>query len=195
MEQKRLLIGITGTPGTGKSHFAKRLKKLRGLAIIELNQLAKRKRLILGSDRGADVVDLKRLAVEVKRAAKRNGTTVVVGHLVPEIGLRYDIIIVMRTALPLLRRRLSGRHYGKVKLSDNLVCEALDYCGLLSKTRTKELYELETEQEKRSVIRYITQISSGAKARRPKARVINKMGELLSMLERGRISQVSPSRF
>jgi broad-specificity NMP kinase len=192
---KRLLIGITGSPGTGKSHLAKRLgKTLPDATILELNLIAKKKGLFLGVDSdGAKIVDLKRLSSTARNEARRNKkTTILVGHLVPELELKYDIIVVMRANLQVLEKRLSVRHYKKKKLSDNLVCEALDYCGLLCKKKAKEVYEVETEKEKRLAIEYITKVASGKKARKPKARTINKMGELLGLLKKGQILQVSP---
>jgi broad-specificity NMP kinase len=55
-----------------------------------------------------------------------------VGHLVPEIKIKYDMIIVLRIGLKLLVERLEERGYQKEKIRENIVSESIDYCGIKS---------------------------------------------------------------
>lgn len=183
---------MTGTPGTGKSTFAKRLAS--GLeasgaqsSIIEINDLVNRHRLYSGRDRtGAKIVRIpqlnRRLSKEI-RAAK--GVAIVVGHLVPELNIGQSITIVTRLDLKPLERRLKARRYGRDKIREDLVSEALDYCGANSARNGVEQYQVETDGEKRAAIRYLAGIATGRRAKKPKSAERRKLNQLVGLIGNG----------
>ena len=187
---KGMMIGVTGTPAAGKSTFAKEiLEELPDSEMIELNDVVKRFKLFSSTDRmGSRIVKLGELEAKMKEILKTDGkkkNIIVVGHLVPEIRLKYDIIVVVRANLKELIKRMEGRKYQKEKIRENIVSESIDYCGVKSGEICTETYEVEGEKEKREILKYIKERDSGKSACRPESKEISKMDELLELVTDG----------
>lgn len=183
---KRLVIAVTGVPGTGKTDFSNRLARKLGVVPIEVNDIVKRRKLYSGKDRGgAMIVKMGALRREVAGIiGGRASALVIVGHLLADLDLRYDVCIVTRARLPDLARRLSKRGYGREKIRENLFAEALDYCGVKAAARSRELYEVRTGGEKSALVRYVDSIANGRKAEKPKSAGTGSMKELFSLIKR-----------
>jgi broad-specificity NMP kinase len=186
---KKLIVAITGTPGTGKSTFAKKLaERLDSCRIIEINDVVHQHRLYSRSDRfGSKVVRMKELKSAMEEEIKKTNARVVivVGHLVPDLRLNFDIIIVLRTGLMELAGRLKKRAYPKGKIRENLISEATDYCGVLSRESCNSTYEAESDSERRMMISYVHDVSAGIRTKEPKKRWIEKLHELLDLIKEG----------
>ena len=192
MKTKMIRVAVVGTPGTGKSHFARRLATASpSAAIIEVNEIARARRLFTGTDRyGTKTVDMKRLGAAVraelrKKRALGAGTVLVVGHLVPYSGLRFDLAVVTRCRLGVLLRRLKSRGYPKGKISDNMLCEAMDCVGSDMVGKAAEIYEIATDKDSRVLARYVQSLASNRRHKRPRLKEINLMGEMYSMISKG----------
>ena len=189
-----MLVGVTGTPGSGKSHFAKRLaKRVRGSHIIELNAIVEKYGAFSGHDRfGTKIVRMRELEAGLREEMGRNGSAVVivVGHLIPDMRTKTDICVVVRSGLDRLIRVLKGRGYPTEKIRDNVLAEALDYCGIRETGKARELYEVETENDKKAAVEYIAEVAMGRKTARPRTREITKMGELLELINGRGISRL-----
>ena len=186
---RKLVVAITGTPGTGKSTFAKRLsKELDSCRIIEINDVVERHKLYSRMDQfGSKIVDLKKLnrALKARIGEADEGVVLVVGHLVPDLDLDQDVTVVLRTGLETLVKRLEGRGYPKGKIRENLVAEATDYCGIVSGEKCASTYEAESELDRKRVIGYIYALSRRIKAKEPPRKAIEKLDELLELIKKG----------
>jgi broad-specificity NMP kinase len=186
---RKLVVAITGTPGTGKSTFAKRLaKELDDCEVIEINDVVERNVLYSGKDQfGSKIVDITKLNRALKAEIKKSDAAVVlvVGHLVPDLDLRQDVTIVLRAKLKTLIGRFEKRDYPEGKIRENLVVEATDYCGIVSRERCASTYEAETTADKDRVMAYVLDISKHVGAREPVKKAIEKMDELLELIEAG----------
>ncbi len=185
----RLIVGVTGTPGAGKSHFAKALSKSMHASIIEINDVAERRHAFSGRDpdgtRIADIPKLQKALIGEIDAQKES--VVVVGHLLQEMRLPIDIVIVIRAKIRLIGSRLRKRGYGRDKLRENLTSEALDYCGNASMSKYRRVFEVESEAEKRMVIKALSRAkpdTSILKRLDARGNPKDKMAEFLSLIKK-----------
>lgn len=126
------VIAITGTPGSGKTTIANKLsKRIRNSVLIRVNEVVKEKGLFSSySKDGARIVKMRELQKELeKRVRASKGTVILEGHLLCEMKIKGATAIVIREHLARLRPRLLKRGYSTAKIRDNLVSEAIDYCG------------------------------------------------------------------
>jgi adenylate kinase len=184
-------VGVTGTPGSGKTKFAGDLAKRTGIKLVELNDLVEEHKLFSGIDEtGAKIVKIEGLSFMVKERIsemrkKREKGVILVGHLIPDLDVRPDVTVVTRVALAELIKRLEARKYSKEKIKENLVSESIDYCGATAKERFGSTYEVETDSEKDGIIEYIRLLLEGEPPRAPKGDEINKMQEMLDLIYDG----------
>lgn len=133
---KRLLIFcVTGTPGCGKTAFARKLARDRGLAYVSLTELLCKENVYEHYDRSLQsyVVDegkVRALLVALAKKAKKEGQGVVIdGHLSHYLPPRYaDRCYVLKCSIAKLKRRLQKRKYSETKIRENLDAEILDVC-------------------------------------------------------------------
>lgn len=184
----KLVVAVTGTPGVGKSLFARQLAgRVRGSTVIEINDIVKAKRLYSSRDRfGSMVVKIPALNTALNKAVRgSSGLVLVVGHLVPELRFSRRITVVLRLDLKTLIRRLRARGYPRGKINENVVSEALDYCGCGVEGTGTEVYEAESRREWKALMGYIISVYNGTRCPKPKRREIGKMGELLRLVKAG----------
>lgn len=189
MADKNLIIVVTGTPGSGKSTFAKQLAgSLENSELIEINDIVDRYKIYSSIDKlGSKIVKLDELQSKMNEIIKENSkkNLIVAGHLAPEINLKQDITVVIRIGLKELVKRLEARKYQKEKIKENIISESVDYCGIKSREKCKETYEIETKEQKDEMIEYIKSIISGKKAKSPNMEEISKFDELLELIMDG----------
>jgi len=119
----RRMVGISGTPGTGKKTVAPLVAKMMGLgAPIAINSLAKARGDV-------DTTMLRRRLLELDPPRE-----VVFGHLLPHVLRKPEVafVAVLRCEPAVLRRRLSDRGYPAAKVVENVEAEligvVLDEC-------------------------------------------------------------------
>ncbi|MEM0475785.1 MAG: AAA family ATPase [Candidatus Norongarragalinales archaeon] len=139
---------LTGTPGTGKTTLGRAIAKLTGAKLVDANALVKKKRLWF--NRTKREVDLAALKREIKREIKAplaDGKGFIAeGHLLCEFALPCDACLVLRCNPCVLARRLKARGYSKKKISENVLCEILDYCLVKAEAHygAKRVVEVDT---------------------------------------------------
>lgn len=147
------LLGLTGTPGTGKKSIAPRVSKRLGLTCVSINEIALARNKSAG--RGKEVeVDTR--AVRRALLKKECGPCVVYGHLLPDVLVRRDVarVVVLRCDPAVLKRRLLARGYSREKTTENVEAELI---GLVSSNSLARFGEDKTEE-------YDTTASSAAKS-------------------------------
>lgn len=142
-----------------------------------------------GKDKdNAKIVKMRQLEKKLKEEIKKiHSNVVLVGHLAADLNLRYDICIVTRCNLAKLRKIMKARGYSEDKIKENVTAEALDYCGINAERKARELYEVETDKEKRDILRYLKNVLSGKRAAKPRIKPKSKMNELLVLIKSGYI--------
>lgn len=132
------MIGITGTPGTGKSAVAEELRR-RGWPVLDLKTTV-----------APYVVehDLVRDADEIDVDAWADAFPETDGYLEGSLAhyLACDKIVILRCRPDVLKDRLAVRGYTERKVAENCLAEALDV--ILSETAdmfaSEQVYEIDT---------------------------------------------------
>ena len=139
-----MLVGITGTPGTGKTAVTELLENKRKYQVIHLNELIRKEGLYSEVDRERDcvVADMDLVEKRVKELVNRRyPLTLIDSHLSHYIA---DTVIVLRTRPDILQERLSKRGYSVEKVEENLDAEALDVILIESVEWCGEVFEIDT---------------------------------------------------
>lgn len=146
-----MLIGLTGTPGTGKTSVSNLLKEEYGYKVIHLNDLIREEHLYseIDTKRGAVIADMEQVAARVtdltcgldKNTEINDKITILESHLSHHIT---DIAIVLRASPDELRKRLSKRKYPTEKIQENIEAEALDVILVESFEWCNQVFEINT---------------------------------------------------
>jgi adenylate kinase len=121
------VIGITGSPGTGKKSVGKILADKLNFHYLDLNKLAFEGGAILRGDPDDYEVEPARLQMIVKNEIK-DGAIVICGHLVPHIlaANEVDFIAILRCSPEELEKRYALRKYHWSKIKENISAELID---------------------------------------------------------------------
>ncbi|MHB1830755.1 MAG: AAA family ATPase [Candidatus Micrarchaeaceae archaeon] len=142
---KRVIV-ITGTPCSGKTTISEKLlKRIRNSELIKANEVVKSKRLFTGYSGGREMIaNMPALKKELEKQIRASNAELVIveGHLLCDISIRGAVAIVIREHLNTLLDRMKKRGYRKGKIEDNIVSEAIDYCGVNSAENYMEVHEV-----------------------------------------------------
>lgn len=143
---RKVILVITGVPGTGKTRIAGILKKrVKGAEVIRTTDLINRKRLFssYGSD-GSKIVKMAALSRAINKEVSRSKARIVIleGHILCDIKVKGAKAVVLREHLAAIKKRLLVRGYGKEKIRANLVSEATDYCGAHAARNYSDVFEM-----------------------------------------------------
>jgi adenylate kinase len=129
-------IGLSGTPGVGKTTVAKLLRK-RGIAVWDGRKLAKESRAYVGRDRArrTRIVDVLRVARHLRHHAPAAPPVIIDSHWSHEIP-GVDAVIVLRLRPRELRARLAKRRWPVAKIAENVEAEGI---GIILSETAKRL--------------------------------------------------------
>ena len=116
------MLGITGTPGTGKKSIAPIVAHRLGMQCLSLNELARSQGLI---GRSSGAVDTQKLLARLRGDLPKNA--VVYGHLLPYAVASSAVskVVVLRCEPGALKERLRLRGYGPQKIVENVEAELI----------------------------------------------------------------------
>jgi adenylate kinase len=130
-------IGVTGTPGTGKSTVSQHLKGKK----VDLRDYLEENSLGGLNEEGEIEVDIEELR-ENPPEEPRDEDLIIEGHMAHFLEL--DHCIVLRTRPDVLEERLSGRDYSDEKIRENLEAEKLDVVLSQAVGNQEKVFEIDT---------------------------------------------------
>lgn len=128
-------VGLTGTPGTGKTTVS----KLLDFEVIHLNEYMHENSIGREIENGELEVDIDELKQDQPEASE---DVIIEGHLSHFLDL--DYCIVLRTRPDVLRERLEARDYSSEKVGDNVESEKLDIILSQAVRDQEKVFEVDT---------------------------------------------------
>ena len=128
-----MIIIVSGTPGTGKTDFAKKLAKEKNLKYIDVNHLVKQHNLSEGYDKEKDteLIDIEKLNKVLIELIEKDDNLVIDSHLSHYLPKKYvDKCYITKCDLKELKKRLEKRDYSEQKIRENLDAEIFDTCRI-----------------------------------------------------------------
>ncbi|MFZ3077164.1 MAG: adenylate kinase family protein [Candidatus Aenigmatarchaeota archaeon] len=151
---KKNVIALTGTPGTGKSRAAKILKK-KGFAVIELNPEIKKRKLYSGYDRKrktyvADFGKIEKfLKAELKQEKYLNKPVILDSHLSHLLSSRIvGAVVVLRCEPTVLEKRLKRKGWNAEKIRENIEAEIIGLIEYESRRKHGKVFAVDTTKLK-----------------------------------------------
>jgi adenylate kinase len=124
-------IGISGTPGTGKSSVARELSLKLQIPVIELSDYVINNNLYIYYDalRNSYVIDEEKVRKNITKLYEEQGTLIIVGHYIEVLGRDlFELIIVLRRNPLELINILKARGWPDHKVAENIEAELLSVC-------------------------------------------------------------------
>ena len=125
---ERMIIAVTGTPGTGKTTASEKLAQATGAQVLDITAIIEKNRLFVGEDEdGTKVVEIPKLKAFVEKKLSSTRENIIIdshiSHLMPKTH-----VIVLRASPLEIERRLAERGYSKEKIRANVEAEFLGSC-------------------------------------------------------------------
>jgi adenylate kinase len=139
-------IGLTGTPGTGKTAVALQLQQ-NGFQVVRLNDLAIENGFIDGVDkkRNSKLIEMKKLDTYIKKNYTAKEIIFFEGH-VAHLLKSMENVIILRCHPQTLQKRLAIKHWKAEKIQENVEAETIDVilCDAVEFHEKKHLFEIDT---------------------------------------------------
>ena len=126
------VICVSGSVCSGKTTYAKKLARKLKARYIDVSQVIKENRLSEGYDKKREciIVDVRKLNKILEEIIKKSKESLVIdSHLSHFLSPKLvDYVVITKTSLKKLRKRLKRRKYSKEKIDENLEVEIMDVC-------------------------------------------------------------------
>ena len=167
---KRVIL-IIGTPGVGKTVVSKLLASKTDAMYINLAELVKREKLILGVDKARDtlIADIDKVSNRIKEILESSERDVVIdGHYAMDVvsAENVHLAFVLRRNPDELKKTLESRDFGKKKVWENLAAEVLDVClwDAVSACGSEKVCEIDVSDKKvEDIVKEMLSILDGEK--------------------------------
>jgi len=168
---------VTGTPGTGKTVFARSLAKSLGLPYLSLPDYAAKRRLFSGYDkkRESKVIDITRVRNSLKADLARQSGLTVIDTNVPD-GIvpksKAKVVVVLRCHPKVLEQRLRKRKWSRDKVYENVLAEILDSILVSATAHYGSSRVVQVDMTKRALRSCVQDVERALKEKRvPKVKV------------------------
>jgi adenylate kinase len=140
-----MLIGLTGTPGCGKTTSSSILRA-RGHTLMDLNQIAEENQCIVGYDevRASKEIDIERLNNFILNEFS-DTDCIIEGHLSHLLSV--DKVVILRCDPVILRKRLADKNWPQSKIKENVEAEILDVIKVEAYEENHKIFEIDSSKK------------------------------------------------
>jgi adenylate kinase len=153
-------IIITGSPGCGKTTLARALGKKLGFKVFNEKDFALSEKIGSFNDENELEIPLSEFEKKLNSFFKKTKNSIIEGHLLCEMKLNADKVILIRIPPEKLELRLEYRGYSPEKVMDNVFCEGIDYCKKHAFRRysKKKIIEIESKELSKMITELLPQL-------------------------------------
>jgi len=162
-----MIVGLTGTPGTGKSTVSSELRS-RGKIVYDLNEVAIDHQFVLAYDKERqtyemdlsklnkylvdNIIDGKNIELNDNTNINTNKESIIKiknvyldGHISHLLDVT-ELVVILRCHPEVLRQRLKAKSWNENKIRENLEAEALDVITIecIEKYEKENIFEIDT---------------------------------------------------
>jgi adenylate kinase len=139
----KIVVCISGTPGTGKTEVSKELCRILDANYIPVNLLIMNGMIEYSWDykRRTMIIDVKR-AESAARKCLKSGYNVIDSHY--SHLMRCDFCVILRTNPVVLKKRLEKRGWPERKVNENVMAEILDEITQEALEKRQKIIEIDT---------------------------------------------------
>jgi len=195
-------IGISGTPGTGKSSVARELSLRLQIPLIELSTYVMENNLYVYYDelRNSYIIDEDKVRERLVEIYKKEGALIIVGHYLEILPRElFELVFILRRDPYELINILKLRGWSDHKVAENIEAELLSICTLNAIEELGEdiIVEVDTtSKEVSAVVDEVIDIIFGVKSVYHGLRIDwlssiseKKLSNILTYIERYRVYQ------
>lgn len=157
-------IGVTGTPGTGKSTISKQLAG----KTVDIKEYMEENGLGTKNENGEIEIEIDELRKNTPEEPENNDL-ILEGHLAHFLDL--DYCVVLRCNPEELRERLSKRDYSKEKIKENIESEKMDL--ILSQAVQNQETVFEVDTTSRSIEEIVQEVKKGIEEEKDRKGVVD----------------------
>ena len=140
-------IAISGTPGVGKTTFAKSIAKKLKLKVINEKDFALKEGIGSFNEQNELEIPIDSFEKKANAFLKDHDNILLEGHTLCEMKIKVDKFILITLDPEKLQLRLELRDYSEEKIMDNLFCEGIEYCKKHAKRNyDKNLIIIESDE-------------------------------------------------
>jgi adenylate kinase len=166
------VIIVSGTPGTGKTVFAKTLADEIGAHYVSLANYATEHRLYSGVDRRREtrIIDVRKARAKIRKLVDSASFPLIIDThhpegIVPNNAVR--MVFVLRCDPSILAQRLRKRKWSREKITENVMSEILDYCFINARSYYANRRVIQLDTSRASVQRSVSIAKSILAGERP----------------------------
>lgn len=145
-----MLVGLSGTPGTGKSTISSLLQNA-GYTIIDLNEIVINQDFVIGTDKERDskIVDIEKLNDYIKKNFKKKSGFIIADGHISHLLKTVDKVIILRCHPKKLKIRLEKKGWNNSKINENIEAEILDIilCETIEIHSEDSIFEIDTSDK------------------------------------------------